>query len=57
MASQSDALLFMELKERLDKVEELLQMALDKLQQLISQDQDMMPVMYPAEKAEDKEAC
>jgi len=46
----------MELKERLDKVEELLQMALDKLQQIISQDQDLMPVMYP-EKPEAKEAC
>ena len=57
MASQSDARLFMELKERLDKVEELLQMALDKLQQLISQDQDLMPVMYPGPPAEDKEAC
>jgi tetrahydromethanopterin S-methyltransferase subunit G len=49
MASQSDAVLFQELKERLDKLEERVAGLVDEVQRLASKqnEQDLMPVVYP----------
>jgi hypothetical protein len=59
MASQSDARMFAELTERVARIEELLEKAIDKLQDLYMQAggeaTDLMPVIYPEPKEEAKE--
>lgn len=46
MASMSDAQMYRELLERVDKIEALLTTIADQVQRLAG-DRDLMPIMYP----------
>jgi hypothetical protein len=47
MASMSDARMYRELLDRVDKIEELLTTIADQVQKLAAGESDLMPIMYP----------